>query len=90
MPSLDHRGATPPMISELTIGCQYHGKEEITVKAGTFMCHHFSYIDEVGFNEGVKHPPYEIWLCEDDFIAVRASVTGYMQTYYELEELIYD
>ena len=31
MPSLDHRGATPPMISELTIGCQYHGKEEITV-----------------------------------------------------------
>lgn len=90
MPSLDHRGATPPMISELTIGCQYHGKEEITVKAGTFMCHHFSYIDEVGFNEGVKHPPYEIWLSEDDFIAVRASVTGYMQTYYELEELIYD
>ena len=90
MPSLDHRGATPPIISELTIGCQYHGKEEITVKAGTFMCHHFSYIDEVGFNEGVKHPPYEIWLSEDDFIAVRASVTGYMQTYYELEELIYD
>jgi len=29
-------------------------------------------------------------LSEDDFIAVRASVTGYMQTYYELEELIYD
>ena len=90
MPSLDHRGATPPLISELTIGCQYHGMEEITVQAGVFNCHHFSYIDDVGFNKGVKHPPYDIWLTEDDFIVVQASVTGYMQTWYELVELRYD
>ena len=90
MPSLDHRGATPPLISELTIDCQYHGMEEVTVQAGVFNCHHFSYIDDVGFNEGVKHPPYDIWLTEDDFIIVQASVTGYMQTWYELVELRYD
>ena len=90
MPSLDHRGATPPMISELTIGCQYHGKEEIAVKAGTFLCHHFSYIDDVGFNQGIKHPPYDIWLTKEDFIVVQARVSGYMQTSYELVELHYD
>ena len=90
MPSLDHRGATPPMIAELTIGCQYHGKEEIAVNAGTFLCHHFSYIDDVGFNEGIKHPPYDIWLTEEDFIIVQAGVSGYMQTWYELIELRYD
>ena len=90
MPSLDHRGATPPLISELTIDCQYHGMEEVTVQVGVFNCHHFSYIDDVGFNEGVKHPPYDIWLTEDDFIIVQASVTGYMRTWYELVELRYD
>ena len=90
MPSLDHRGATPPMILELTIGCQYHGLEEISVHAGTFLCHHFSYIDEVGFNEGIKHPPYDIWLTEEDFIVVQAGVSGYMKTWYELVELHYD
>ena len=47
-------------------------------------------IDEIGFNDGVKHPPYDMWLTEDDFIIVQASVTGYMQTWYELVELSYD
>lgn len=90
MPSLDHRGATPPMISELTIGIEYHGLEEVTVQAGTFNCHHFSYIDEVGFNEGVKHPPYDIWVTEEDYVCVKAEVTGYMMTYYELESIEFD
>ena len=90
MPSLDHRGATPPMISELTIGVEYHGLEEINVQAGTFTCHRFSYIDDVGFNEGVKHPPYDIWVTEEDYVCVKAEVTGYMMTYYELVSIEYD
>ena len=90
MPSLDHRGATPPMISELTIGIEYHGLEEIKIQAGTFSCHHFSYIDDVGFNEGVKHPPYDIWVTEEDYVCVKAEVTGYMMTYYELESIEFD
>ena len=90
LPSLDHRGATPPMISELTIGVEYHGLEEINVQAGTFTCHRFSYIDDVGFNEGVKHPPYDIWVTEEDYVCVKAEVTGYMMTYYELVSIEYD
>ena len=90
MPSLDHRGATPPMISELAIGVEYHGLEEINVQAGTFTCHRFSYIDDVGFNEGVKHPPYDIWVTEEDYVCVKAEVTGYMMTYYELVSIEYD
>ena len=90
MPSLDHRGAPPPMISELTIGVEYHGLEEINVQAGTFTCHRFSYIDDVGFNEGVKHPPYDIWVTEEDYVCVKAEVTGYMMTYYELVSVEYD
>ncbi|GIT37741.1 MAG: hypothetical protein Ct9H300mP6_16090 [Gammaproteobacteria bacterium] len=52
---LDHRGATPPMISELTIGCNIM-ERGIAVKAGTFLCHHFSYIDDVGFNKVSNTP----------------------------------
>ena len=44
----------------------------------------------MGFNEGIKHPPYDIWLTEEDFIIVQAGVSGYMQTWYELIELRYD
>lgn len=71
---------------------QYIGEESITVAAGTFDALHFCYGDrnnkDPGSNESGEHPPYEVWTTADDeFILLKAHVTGYMQTHYELMEL---
>lgn len=88
LPSPDHRGATPPMVSEVSIGLEYVGEETVTVEAGTFDCHHFRYVDDEGPGMGGKqHPTYDMWVTHDDFIFVQGGVGGYMATWYELVEL---
>jgi predicted dehydrogenase len=38
-----------------------------------------------------EHPPYDVWCTADeDYILLKASAGGYMQTHYELTELIRD
>lgn len=84
--SLDHRGATPPMISGHHIFLEYVGDEQVTVAAGTFDTRHFRFVGEN--TDPLAHPPYDLWVtADDDSIFVRAQVTGYMQTYYELVSL---
>ena len=89
LPSPDHRGATPPMISEVRIDLEYVGEETVTVAAGTFACRRFRFIDESETGMGGKaHPPYDLWVtADDDSIFVQGGVGGYMQTWYELVEL---
>ena len=94
MTSLDHRGATGPELVWHDAGMQveYVGEERITVAAGTFDALHFCYgergSDRPGSNETGEHPPYEVWTTADgDFILLKAHVTGYMMTHYELTDL---
>ena len=94
MTSLDHRGATGPSLVWRDPGMkvEYIGEDRITVPAGTFDALHFCYgdrgSDDAGANEPGKHPPYEVWTTADgDFIMLRAFVTGYMMTRYELSEI---
>jgi hypothetical protein len=88
LPSPDHRGATPPEVSEVKIGLEYVEDDTVTVEAGTFDCHHFRYVDDDGPGMGGKqHPPYDMWVTQDDFIFVKGGVGGYMSTWYELVEL---
>ncbi len=89
LPSPDHRGATPPMISEVSIDLEYVGPEQATVPAGTFDCHHFRFIDNSPTGMGGKeHPTYDMWVtADDDHLFVCGGVGGYMQTWYELVEL---
>lgn len=94
MSSLDHRGATGPYLvwHEAGMKVEYVGEERITVAAGTFDAWHFCYgergSDRAGSNETGEHPPYEVWVTADgDFILLRAFVTGYMMTHYELARL---
>ncbi len=94
MSSLDHRGATGPELVWHDAGMivEYVGEDRITVAAGTFDAWHYCYgergSDRPGSNDGGEHPPYEIWVTADsDFILLKAQVTGYMQTYYELTDL---
>ncbi len=94
MSSLDHRGATGPSLvwHEPGMRVEYVGEERITVGAGTFDALHFCYgtrgSTEAGSNETGEHPPYEIWTTADgEFIFLKAFVTGYMMTHYELMSL---
>lgn len=83
--SPDHRGATGPMLFTLGYGLEYLGEKTITVPAGTFDCHHFSFTDTA---EGLpeEHPKYEVWCTKDHYITVAAQAGGYMLTRYELVE----
>ena len=91
LPSPDHRGATPPLIAESALELGYVGQETITVPAGTFLCNHFQFTDEdasMATTDGA-HPPYDMWVTADeDSIFVQGGVGGYMQTWYELQELV--
>jgi hypothetical protein len=83
--SPDHRGATGPLIFQLSFGIGYLGLERLTVGAGTFDAHHFQVLAPEIPEE---HPPYDVWTTSDgDFIFLKGRVTGYMQTYYELVSL---
>lgn len=90
LPSIDHRGATPPLIAEALMQLAYIGDETVTVKAGTFDCRHFRFGDEHGgmATEKGAHPDYDVWVTADeDAIFVQGGVGGYMQSWYELVEL---
>jgi hypothetical protein len=89
VPSPDHRGATPPMVAEVSIDLEYVGEETVTVAAGTFDCRRFRFIDESAHGMGGnQHPPYDMWVtADDDHLFVQGGVGGYMQTWYELVEL---
>ena len=91
LPSPDHRGATPPLIAETNLQLAYVGEEQVTVAAGTFDCRHFRFSDEHGGMATDKgaHPVYDLWVTADeDAIFVQGGVGGYMQTWYELTELV--
>ena len=84
----DHRGATGPERFPIGFGLQYVGEEEVTVAAGTFAARHFQVVDTAG-NLPEEHPPYDVWVTADeDYLLLKAAVAGYMQTHYELVELV--
>jgi hypothetical protein len=94
--SLDHRGATGPMIMRHPIGLRlgFVGRERIKVAAGEFDALHFRIgesMDETPTdtrNAPGKHPPYEMWCTADgNYTMLKAFVTGYMMTRYELVAL---
>ena len=94
MTSLDHRGATGPSLVWHDPGMiiEFIGEETITVGAGTFDALHFCYGERgstaQGSNETNEHPPYEVWVTADgEYVLLKAQVTGYMMTQYELVSL---
>jgi hypothetical protein len=96
--SLDHRGATGPLLMRHPTGLRvaFAGAERVTVQAGTFDAWHFRIGDSAAHeatddgsrNEPGRHPPYDLWCTADgDHTLLKAQVTGYMQTHYELVRL---
>ena len=86
MCSLDHRGATGPMLFSIGLNLVFVGPEKVTVGAGTFDALHFQFVANPELPQ--EHPPYDVWCTADgEFIFLKGQVAGYMQTYYELVEL---
>lgn len=87
--SPDHRGATGPMLFSVGLHVKYVGAETVTVGAGTFEALHFQFVSAPGLPQ--EHPPYDVWCTADGgFLFLKGGVGGYMQTRYELVELIRD
>jgi hypothetical protein len=88
--SPDHRGATGPLLFVAGFAIVYVGEERVTVGAGDFNARHFQVTGTAG-NLPEEHPPYDVWCtADDDYILLKASAGGYMQTHYELTDLIRD
>jgi hypothetical protein len=86
--SPDHRGATGPLLFPVGFGLEFVGSETVSVAAGRFEALHFRYVDTAG-QLPQEHPPYDVWCTADgDYIFLKGAVAGYMQTYYELTELV--
>ncbi len=77
------------MLFSIGIHVVFVGREEITVRAGTFDALHFQFVSAPGLPQ--EHPPYDVWCTADgEFQFLRAGAGGYMQTHYELVELHLD
>ena len=91
MCSPHHRGADGPILLHRKRGLtlDFIGEEKITVLAGDFDALHFrigASTDDAYMGSDI-HPPYHVWVTADgDYVMLRAHVTGYMQTHYELSE----
>ena len=67
------------MIAQVKIDGIYLGKEQVTVKAGTFAARHFQFVDPGDSGMAGKHPPYDLWVTDDeDSIFLKGGVGGYM------------
>lgn len=85
--SPDHRGATGPMLFPVDLALEYIGEEEVSVGAGTFRAIHCRMVDVPGLP--LEHPEYDLWVTADgDYVLLKASVGGYMQTAYELTSYV--
>jgi len=85
--SPDHRGATGPMLFSIGLNIVFVAPEKVTVGAGTFDALHFQFVSNPELPQ--EHPPYDVWCTADgDYLFLKGHVAGYMQTYYELVELI--
>jgi hypothetical protein len=86
--SPDHRGATGPLLFRAGLCIDFVGEEKLEVAAGTFDALHFKFVSAPGLP--VEHPPYDIWCtADDDYVFLKGVIGGYMQTYYELVELVH-
>ena len=80
--SLNHLGATGPAFERTTSSSfKYFGKEKISVQSGDFLCYHFAFV-----NMSNNHPPYHLWVTEEDFIFVKGSVEESYKWNFELIE----
>jgi len=81
--STHHIGATGPAFERsASSDLQYFGKENVKVRAGTFPCYHFAFV-----NLSNGHPAYHFWTTADgDFLFVKGDVKGFNWSF-ELVEL---
>ena len=64
------------------------GEVDLSVAAGDFRVRHYQITDTAG-NLPQEHPACEVWCtADDDYVLIKAGAGGYMQTHYELVDLV--
>jgi len=87
-----NRGADGPTLLHRPegISVRYFGRERVSVGAGDFEALHFQIgesTDDAYMGVDI-HPPYHIWVSADgDYLFLKATITGYYSSNYELVEL---
>jgi hypothetical protein len=91
--SFHHRGADGPTLlhrpNSEGFYLRFVGPEKVKVVAGEFDALHFQIgrSADDAYQGREEHPPYHVWVTADgDYVMLKAHVTGYMQTHYELTE----
>ncbi|MDX2223394.1 MAG: DUF3108 domain-containing protein [Rhodospirillaceae bacterium] len=82
--SLSYNGADAPALVRNDLNLTVHGRETVTVPAGTFACLHFSIDDS--FRPPERQRRYHVW-CSDDghFHFVKGRAFGFKPTLYVLD-----
>ena len=76
------------MLFRAGLSIDFIGEESLEVPAGRFDALHFKFVSAQGLP--VEHPPYELWCTADgDYVFLKGVIGGYMQTQYELAELVH-
>jgi hypothetical protein len=84
MSSLQHDGSSGPMLSPISFGIEYLGRDEVTTPVGTFEADKYQFLLDGSFPE--EHPTEEIWCIPETLMFVKVRVGGYINTTFELVE----
>lgn len=85
MSSLEHDGSSGPMLSTISYGIEYLGRDSVDTPVGSFEADHYRFLLEGSFPE--DHPMQEVWCIPDTYMFVKVTVGGYINTTFELVEL---
>lgn len=85
MTSLEHDGASAPLLASIRLRIEYCGRESVTTPVGAFDADHFRFLlSDSG--QPVEHPTEDVWCLPESRLFVRATVGGYMAATFELVE----
>lgn len=82
--SLEHDGASGPMLGAISFSIEYVGRERVTVPAGTFEADHYRFLLDGALPK--DHPVEELWCVPREYTFVKVRIGGYIATSYELAE----
>ena len=85
MSSMQHDGSSGPLLSPITFGIEYCGREQVTTPVGAFEADKYRFVLEGSFED--EHPTEELWCVPGTFQFLKVRVGGYINTTFELVEL---
>jgi len=83
--NLEHDGCGIPLITPMTFGLEFKGREKVVVPAGSFDADHYEFHLDGSLPK--EHPTEHVWCLPENFMFIKIAVGGYMNATFELVEL---